>query len=506
MIQSIDGIISPNIHQLCNIFALDLNCAIYKCVKDMPSIEECGSKINWEKILVLKVIDYISLMSEIVLPTEILYIAVDGVVPMAKIKQQRLRRFKSSIDSSKSFWDTNAITPGTHFMSLLTTELYEFSKSKLSNGALIIVSPADIPGEGEQKIMSWLRSYPLSSKRKNIVIYGLDADLILLSMLHVNNASVNLWLFRENQELGGDYTKEGVITSEFLYMNINLLIVNIIDLYFSKYNTPHVVNDFVALMNLIGNDFIPHNMSIKIKNGGIETLVKIYSELKLPLTNSNSRGNLTYNANTLYKLMIALAYKESDCVESTIIKKLTSRIINENDIPVSWAAESILINSYRIKGKRSIQYQLKSDWMNIYNKTLFGDTDISIVVDSYIKMLCWTLSYYTGCEVRNDVYYPWALAPLFTDIIANWNSDLLIPETVIDNIIISPIQHLASVLPKLSFELLPEKLHELPTKYKDAWPDKWETFSLGKRFLWECEPIIPLITPAQIIEWTKDIL
>ena len=102
-------------------------------------------------------------------------IAVDGVVPMAKIRQQRVRRFKSAWLRTNNSWDTNAITPGTKFMEKLGTVLKSIG-SKLN----WIISDVTEKGEGEHKIMQWLRKETITGP---VIVYGLDADLILLSML-----------------------------------------------------------------------------------------------------------------------------------------------------------------------------------------------------------------------------------------------------------------------------------------------------------------------------------
>ena len=100
----------------------------------------------------------------LVQPTEMVYIGVDGVVPMAKIRQQRLRRFKSywtaleeqriGVRGGEARWDTNSITPGTAFMERLGVALHLMAKGL---GPRIVVSAADEPGEGEQKLMKILR-------------------------------------------------------------------------------------------------------------------------------------------------------------------------------------------------------------------------------------------------------------------------------------------------------------------------------------------------------------
>ena len=50
-------------------------------------------------------------------PQDNYVIAIDGVAPLAKIAQQRQRRFRSAMDSDNDGgFDSNAITPGTEFM------------------------------------------------------------------------------------------------------------------------------------------------------------------------------------------------------------------------------------------------------------------------------------------------------------------------------------------------------------------------------------------------------
>ena len=126
---------------------MDLNCAIYYCVRKVQKKTPYSEaiKAKYEADLIIAVIAYIKQMTQIVNPTQTLYIAVDGVAPMAKIKQQRLRRFRSAVQAEEEAkiraeakgvpytqqprWDTNAITPGTQFMKALAFALRQFAKS-----------------------------------------------------------------------------------------------------------------------------------------------------------------------------------------------------------------------------------------------------------------------------------------------------------------------------------------------------------------------------------------
>ena len=63
----------------------------------------------------------------------------------------------------KKTWDHNSITPGTPFMDLLATCLRYWCSYKASTDPAweklkVIISDATVPGEGEHKIMNFVRS------------------------------------------------------------------------------------------------------------------------------------------------------------------------------------------------------------------------------------------------------------------------------------------------------------------------------------------------------------
>ena len=49
----------------------------------------------------------------------------------------------------------------------------------------IIISASDEPGEGEHKIFEYIRTHQDEHKNSNTIIYGLDADLIMLTLNHL---------------------------------------------------------------------------------------------------------------------------------------------------------------------------------------------------------------------------------------------------------------------------------------------------------------------------------
>jgi 5'-3' exonuclease len=71
----------------------------------------------------------------------------------------------------------------------------EFSEPTL-NGVQTIVSTSIDFGEGEHKLFQHIRDFPDQHRLQTTVIYGLDADLIMLSINHLP-ISENIYLFRE---------------------------------------------------------------------------------------------------------------------------------------------------------------------------------------------------------------------------------------------------------------------------------------------------------------------
>ena len=264
-----------------------------------------------------------------------LYIAVDGVAPMAKIKQQRMRRFKSAIQAEeeariraqakntsyipKPRWDTNAITPGTKFMDKLTTALKAYAKT---NPKHINVSSSDEAGEGEQKIMDYLRNnVNNTNKYTDAVIYGLDADLIVLSLYAYAKQGITIDLFREEVEMNGLIKSNPDGEESFLYLNCEIMSKALYEAYAKPDQTlQEFILDFVALMSILGNDFVPHGMSLKIKDEGIEKLLQIYKECTCPLLDGK-----TYNRLALIQLFKAIRDKEAFWLIKGVKAKLNAR-------------------------------------------------------------------------------------------------------------------------------------------------------------------------------------
>ena len=137
-----------------DVLCLDLNCLIHPCCRSVMSSDD---PTNEDKMIetILASIETIIAYTNL---SDTLYISIDGVAPKAKMKQQRQRRHKSIYE--KKPWDTNAITPGTEFMNDLSTYLQKVLKtdSYFKTIPTCILSDASVPGEGEHKILQYLRN------------------------------------------------------------------------------------------------------------------------------------------------------------------------------------------------------------------------------------------------------------------------------------------------------------------------------------------------------------
>ena len=244
------------LNEKVNHLFLDLNCAIHPCCANKTDENEMYASI-FEKI---KECIYLTNVKDLI------YIAIDGPAPRTKMEQQRQRRLKSS--QEKKVWDTNQITPGTPFMNNLSTYLNKRCKELNVNW---ILSDSNEPGEGEHKIMHYMDQ--LSEDSINIV-YGLDADLIMLSMIRKNK----VYLLRERTE----YNIEN-LESNYIFCNIQLLkksLLSSIKKDSFKISNQNILYDYLLLCFFIGNDFIINSPSINIRYQGLDHLLEIYNTLQ----------------------------------------------------------------------------------------------------------------------------------------------------------------------------------------------------------------------------------
>ena len=199
---------------------IDFNCFLHKYLREDNPV---GS-------IVVALED---LLTNVVRAKQV-YIAFDGLVPYAKMVQQRYRRMRKG---EVTGFDKHQISPGTPFMK----DLAETLKFLYPN---IVISGTDEPGEGEHKIFQWLRTSP-PEERKRICIYGLDADLVLIAIAQRSLGDIEV--IREREDNG------------FATISIPALIEVL----------PIDPDTYVrASVLLFGNDFLPNFAMFSLRKDG----------------------------------------------------------------------------------------------------------------------------------------------------------------------------------------------------------------------------------------------
>ena len=329
-----------------DVLGIDFNCLIHRYLKEEDPI---GS--------ILSALDHI--LTHICKAKKVL-IAMDGLVPYAKIVQQRYRRMRSK-DTVESF-DRNQISPGTPYMKDLESALKSrFPFAKLSSTML--------PGEGEHKLFLSIKELP-ENERNTVCIYGLDADLILICLQECY-LSTQMSLLRESSE----FNDPKVASAEFACLNIKTLLKQL----------PLQIDQYIALSILcFGNDFMPHLGIFSLREGGYERALQFYKE-------SGNPDLFSFEGRSTF-----LEYCASKEIE--ILKDMITRRRRPEEKAVLGKEQSNFSRKYGLH-------------------VLDGVTDMEPVVDAYWKTFHWTLSYFMNGLPNNwSWYYPYPEAPLITDI------------------------------------------------------------------------------------------
>lgn len=483
---------------------IDMNCMIYHVLREpkmaaIPYPGNTGSSesLGWERKLQDEVCSYLTHIWRSAGAPPQVYIALDGVVPYAKIKQQRFRRFKSaaqriSEDSGNSQWDTNAITPGTSFMAAMGSAL-KVASSKYS----WIVSDTDEPGEGEHKVLRWLLSTTVNPGP--VIVYGLDADLILLSLLAGDRLGPNypIFLMRESMAFGKLVRLDEKSNADLCFFEISSLRTSI-----QRGNewSREQFYDYIFGMSFCGNDFLPTGLSLRIRDEGHSILLSGLEALwkaKKHMVVFDEKGVARPSADGLKTFTKWIIQQEERLVLITIKRKLNARLgeSEEDNLPLIEQAEKPLVNIC------DDGIFLKSGWKSTYNKLALGSNDLSQRkkrVADFWKGWCWILDYYQGRPVDLEWVYPAGYPPTWSDLLEFF--ELPDSDIVYDvRVPLKPTEQLALVLPMSSWGLLLKTpFRDLPIRAPVYWPNGFHLETFGKRFGWECEPLIPMLTPARL--------
>jgi len=123
-------------------------------------------------------------------PRKSLVLALDGAAPLAKLVRQRERRdadYLKRDGAAQKGIDSLLITPGTPLMDVVSEALVYYAWDRLQRrGSLenvtVFVSGVRRAGEGEIKLVQWLRELAPRRKRGTAALVSGDADVVLQSL------------------------------------------------------------------------------------------------------------------------------------------------------------------------------------------------------------------------------------------------------------------------------------------------------------------------------------
>ena len=188
-------------------------------------------------------------------------------------------------------------------IALKTYILERSNVDSLWEGVAVVFSDAFVPGEGEHKLLDFIRSQraqPGFNPNTSHCIYGADADLIMLGLA---THEPHFYILREcvqtpNQrkcfkcgrmghmqnECGTGYAQDNMRmarVAEFQFVKIAVvreyLYLEFKDLQLPfKFDFERLVDDFVFLCFFVGNDFLPHLPSLQIREGALDAIMAMY--------------------------------------------------------------------------------------------------------------------------------------------------------------------------------------------------------------------------------------
>jgi 5'-3' exonuclease len=404
---------------------IDANCIVHQCAQRVYGYGECGARP-----LVPRGVEHLydavwCRLLEIVAdarPRKSLYVAFDGVAPAAKEATQRARRHAPTPRTTR--FDPNELTAGTEFMRAMCVDVRRRCERAFK---ACVVSDADAPGEGEQKIMARVLAASTTVFDAHCV-YSVDSDVVIAGLLAVEWRPF-LTVMRDE----GEY-----IDIRHLRRRLGIAVV-----------------DFVILTFLVGNDFVPAMRGVTVDT--LDELVaaldgSIGAESASPLGSLRPRSTpastLTTCGGVIDARAIGRIFRVMDVTRSGPSGKADPNPSGEADPgPTDAADQERYLNQPR-------------------------DDDVAY---NYIKTMQWNLDYYTraGVGASWTWKYPNVRAPSRYQI-ASLGCDTSAaplefcfptddgPPTIGD--------YLASLLPLRNLALVPVEYHDACKRYNGVVP------------------------------------
>uniref|UniRef100_A0A8C0UXA7 5'-3' exoribonuclease 1 n=1 Tax=Cyanistes caeruleus TaxID=156563 RepID=A0A8C0UXA7_CYACU len=507
---------------------LDMNGIIHQC--SHPNDDDVHFRISEDKIFA-NIFHYLEVLFRIIKPRKVFFMAVDGVAPRAKMNQQRGRRFRSAKEAedkikkalekgetlpTEARFDSNCITPGTEFMARLNEHLKYFVNMKISTdkswqGITVYLS-------GHEFIRSE-KAKPHHDPNTRHCLYGLDADLIMLGL---TSHEAHFALLREEVRFGGKKTQRVCAPEETTFHLLHLsLMREYIDYEFSpvkdkisfEYDIERIIDDWILMGFLVGNDFIPHLPHLHINHDALPLLYRTYMAI-LPELGGYINENGYLNLERFEKYLTRLSDFDREHFSEVFVdlkwfeSKVGNKYLNE---AAGIAAEEARRNKQK-KQKVSVLYaqfqKQECCFLQINNLILDKLTSFFFLLSAfladqaecYVQAIQWILHYYYHGVQSWSWYYPYHYAPYLSDI--HNISELKIKFELGKPFM--PFEQLLAVLPAASKDLLPKCYQHLMTSQDspiiEYYPPDFKTDLNGKQQEWEAVVLIPFIDEKRLLQ------
>jgi 5'-3' exonuclease len=412
---------------------LDSNSIIYDVLRDIEKNGHPVNDLDLYRGICHKIEDYVKSISP-----SFVFIAFDGIPPMAKLEQQKTRRMKTTFernmkeDSTQQGFNTVLITPGTPFMKELDKYVMGYFRNEhnLKDNVSVVFTGSSEPGEGEHKIFQHIRDNP---PNENCAVYGLDADLIMLALNHLRmfkrtqqKGSPKLFLYREApefiQSLRGDFKP-----NQLYFLDIYALSKLI-----SREMNDHDISNYIFMSFLLGNDFLPHFPILNIRTNGIARLMERFKEVKTkyPGFRFMDRNDTTERIEVIWTNVKMFLRPFAENEKELFLDELSNRDNMQRKRQAFWRHRKEDERKFQdipiLDRTRERMIEPKErGWEKRYWRILFGDKPFytgglqSNVIDNYCQGLEWVSQYYTYGTNNYVWYYQYNYPPLMKDLVEN---------------------------------------------------------------------------------------
>ena len=406
------------------------------------------------------------------------------------------------------------LTPGTDYMERINIRMKKYMNKLGNRGIKYVYSSYHDEGEGEHKILQYIKLN--LTPQDSIVIYGLDADLLFLSL--GIGYDYDLYVMRETQVFSNKEVDLDEVP-EYNYVEIKQLHMLISNLNIST-------NDFIVLCYLIGNDFLPGLLTIDVKKGGLDKMFRAWDNLKNKLGIKDGLDETGQISSYLvfwdkikkrYQIdweMLKGLFEELTWTERYTWKNMNrDKLLNQNDLDPE--EKEKLINIKEVEKKEQmekfilgltnntdclekIEFSSSVEYYGYYLGINCMDIDKSIIitmVQNYIMGIEWCMCYYLDTCPDWTWGYNFMITPLIKDIInffpSKINKFTNNPRTL------NPVEQLILAIPPQTYKYTIEKdiIDKLKSNLKIGYmfPEEFSIDVNKEHILWKCQVKIPIV-------------